>query len=112
VTQVTSRLKAATWVVNVYLHHPALCVQTAAAVDYTSRGHLILGLERFSFVFTKHDTRPWMPTCADIMDQEMSSSVIPAKAGIQFLVNAFALCSRLSNIAPFVPEIHHAQTVP
>jgi alkanesulfonate monooxygenase SsuD/methylene tetrahydromethanopterin reductase-like flavin-dependent oxidoreductase (luciferase family) len=44
VTQVTSRLKAATWVANIYLRHPALCAQTAAALDYTSRGRLILGL--------------------------------------------------------------------
>jgi alkanesulfonate monooxygenase SsuD/methylene tetrahydromethanopterin reductase-like flavin-dependent oxidoreductase (luciferase family) len=44
VTQVTARLKAATWVANIYLRHPALCAQTAVAVDYTSRGRLILGL--------------------------------------------------------------------
>lgn len=40
----TSRLKAATWVANIYLRHPVLCAQTAVAVDYTSRGRLILGL--------------------------------------------------------------------
>ena len=44
VTQVTSRLKAATWVANIYLRHPVLCAQTAIALDYTSRGRLILGL--------------------------------------------------------------------
>lgn len=44
VTQVTTRLKAATWVANIYLRHPALCAQTAVAVDYTSQGRLILGL--------------------------------------------------------------------
>lgn len=44
VTQVTSRLKAATWVANIYLRHPVLCAQTAVAIDCTSRGRLILGL--------------------------------------------------------------------
>jgi alkanesulfonate monooxygenase SsuD/methylene tetrahydromethanopterin reductase-like flavin-dependent oxidoreductase (luciferase family) len=44
VTQVTTRLKAATWVANIYLRHPVLCAQSTIAVDYTSRGRLILGL--------------------------------------------------------------------
>src|SRR5215207_8019601 len=44
VTQATARLKAATWVANIYLRHPTPCAQTAIAVDYTSRGRLILGL--------------------------------------------------------------------
>ena len=44
VLPVTSRLKAASWVANIYLRHPVLCAQTAVAVDYTSRGRFILGL--------------------------------------------------------------------
>ena len=44
VVPVTSRLKAATWVANIYLRHPVLCAQTAVALDYTSQGRLILGL--------------------------------------------------------------------
>jgi len=44
VTQATTRLKAATWVANIYLRHPVLCAQTAVAIDYLSQGRLILGL--------------------------------------------------------------------
>src|SRR5262245_37343948 len=38
-----------------------------------------------------------MPTCAGMTDQETSSSVIPAKVGIQFLVNAFAQSTLVSS---------------
>ncbi len=44
VTQATARLKAATWVANIYLRHPVLCAQTAVAIDYMSQGRLVLGL--------------------------------------------------------------------
>ncbi len=44
VVPVTSRLKAATWVANIYLRHPVVCAQAAVALDYTSRGRFILGL--------------------------------------------------------------------
>lgn len=44
VLSATSKLRAATWVSNIYLRHPLLCAQTAVAIDYTSRGRLILGL--------------------------------------------------------------------
>jgi hypothetical protein len=35
-----------------------------------------------------------MPACASMTDQESSRSVIPTKAGIQFVVNAFAIRSK------------------
>src|SRR5438093_4226530 len=42
--QATSRIKVGTWVANIYLRHPALCAQTAVAIDDVSKGRLILGL--------------------------------------------------------------------
>ncbi len=42
--QATSRIKVGTWIANIYLRHPALCAQTAIAIDDTSHGRLILGL--------------------------------------------------------------------
>ena len=42
--QATSKVKVGTWITNVYLRHPALCAQTAVAIDDTSKGRLILGL--------------------------------------------------------------------
>ncbi len=42
--QATSRIKVGTWIANIYLRHPALCAQTAVAIDDTSKGRLILGL--------------------------------------------------------------------
>ncbi len=42
--QATSKIKVGTWIANVYLRHPALCAQTAVAIDDASRGRLILGL--------------------------------------------------------------------
>ncbi len=42
--QATSKVKVGTWIVNIYLRHPALCAQTAVAIDDTSKGRLILGL--------------------------------------------------------------------
>ncbi len=41
--QATSRIKVGTWIANIYLRHPALCAQTAVAIDDTSKGRLILG---------------------------------------------------------------------
>lgn len=40
----TSRIKVGTWIANIYLRHPALCAQTAVAIDDISKGRLILGL--------------------------------------------------------------------
>jgi alkanesulfonate monooxygenase SsuD/methylene tetrahydromethanopterin reductase-like flavin-dependent oxidoreductase (luciferase family) len=42
--QVTSKVKVGTWIANIYLRHPALCAQTAVAIDDASKGRLILGL--------------------------------------------------------------------
>jgi len=42
--QATSTVKVGTWIANIYLRHPALCAQTAIAIDDTSKGRLILGL--------------------------------------------------------------------
>lgn len=42
--QATSKIKVGTWITNIYLRHPALCAQTAVAIDDTSKGRLILGL--------------------------------------------------------------------
>lgn len=42
--QATSRIKVGTWIANIYLRHPALCAQTAVAIDDVSQGRLILGL--------------------------------------------------------------------
>ncbi|MBM4254944.1 MAG: LLM class flavin-dependent oxidoreductase [Deltaproteobacteria bacterium] len=42
--QATSKVKVGTWIANIYLRHPALCAQTAVAIDDASRGRLILGL--------------------------------------------------------------------
>lgn len=42
--QATSRIKVGSWIANIYLRHPALCAQTAVAIDDTSKGRLILGL--------------------------------------------------------------------
>ncbi len=42
--QATSKIKVGTWIANIYLRHPALCVQTAVAIDDVSKGRLILGL--------------------------------------------------------------------
>ncbi len=42
--QATSKIKIGTWIANIYLRHPALCAQTAVAIDDTSKGRLILGL--------------------------------------------------------------------
>jgi len=42
--QATSKIKVGTWIANIYLRHPALCANTAVAVDDASRGRLILGL--------------------------------------------------------------------
>jgi alkanesulfonate monooxygenase SsuD/methylene tetrahydromethanopterin reductase-like flavin-dependent oxidoreductase (luciferase family) len=42
--QATSKIKVGTWIANIYLRHPALCAQTAVAIDDTSKGRLILGL--------------------------------------------------------------------
>jgi len=42
--QATSKIKVGTWIANIYLRHPALCAQTAVAIDDASRGRLILGL--------------------------------------------------------------------
>lgn len=42
--QATSKVKVGTWIANIYLRHPALCAQTAVAIDDTSKGRLILGL--------------------------------------------------------------------
>ena len=42
--QATARIKVGTWIANIYLRHPALCAQTAVAIDDTSKGRLILGL--------------------------------------------------------------------
>ena len=41
--QATSKIKVGTWIANIYLRHPALCAQTAVAIDDASRGRLILG---------------------------------------------------------------------
>ena len=40
----TSRIKVGTWIANIYLRHPALCAQTAVAIDDVSQGRLLLGL--------------------------------------------------------------------
>jgi alkanesulfonate monooxygenase SsuD/methylene tetrahydromethanopterin reductase-like flavin-dependent oxidoreductase (luciferase family) len=42
--QATTKVKVGTWIANIYLRHPALCAQTAVAIDDTSKGRLILGL--------------------------------------------------------------------
>lgn len=42
--QATSRIKVGTWIANIYLRHPSLCAETAVAIDYASKGRLILGL--------------------------------------------------------------------
>jgi 5,10-methylenetetrahydromethanopterin reductase len=42
--QATSRINVGTWIANIYLRHPALCAQTAVAVDDISKGRLLLGL--------------------------------------------------------------------
>ena len=42
--QATSKIKVGTWIANIYLRHPALCANTAVAVDDASRGRLVLGL--------------------------------------------------------------------
>ena len=42
--QATTKIKVGTWIANIYLRHPALCAQTAVAIDDTSKGRLILGL--------------------------------------------------------------------
>ena len=42
--QATAKNKDGTWIANIYLRHPALCAQTAVAIDDTSKGRLILGL--------------------------------------------------------------------
>jgi alkanesulfonate monooxygenase SsuD/methylene tetrahydromethanopterin reductase-like flavin-dependent oxidoreductase (luciferase family) len=42
--QATSKVKVGTWIANIYLRHPALCAQTAVAIDDISKGRLILGL--------------------------------------------------------------------
>jgi len=42
--QATAKIKVGTWIANIYLRHPALCAQTAVAIDDTSKGRLILGL--------------------------------------------------------------------
>ena len=42
--QATSKIKVGTWIANIYLRHPALCAQTAVAIDDASRGRLVLGL--------------------------------------------------------------------
>jgi alkanesulfonate monooxygenase SsuD/methylene tetrahydromethanopterin reductase-like flavin-dependent oxidoreductase (luciferase family) len=42
--QATARIKVGTWIANVYLRHPALCAQTAVAIDDVSKGRFILGL--------------------------------------------------------------------
>lgn len=42
--QATSKIKVGTWIANIYLRHPALCAQTAVAIDDTSKGRLLLGL--------------------------------------------------------------------
>lgn len=42
--QATSKVKVGTWIANIYLRHPALCAQTAVAIDDTSKGRLVLGL--------------------------------------------------------------------
>jgi len=42
--QVTTKIKVGTWITNIYLRHPALCAQTAVAIDDASKGRLILGL--------------------------------------------------------------------
>jgi alkanesulfonate monooxygenase SsuD/methylene tetrahydromethanopterin reductase-like flavin-dependent oxidoreductase (luciferase family) len=44
VAQATSKIKVGTWIANIYLRHPALCAQTAVAIDDTSKGRLVLGL--------------------------------------------------------------------
>src|SRR5262245_32492782 len=36
--QATSKIKVGTWIANIYLRHPALCAQTAVAIDDTSKG--------------------------------------------------------------------------
>jgi len=35
-----------------------------------------------------------MPACAGMTDEELGSSVIPAEAGIQFVVNPIAIRSK------------------
>ena len=42
--QATAKIKVGTWIANIYLRHPALCAQTAVAIDDASKGRLILGL--------------------------------------------------------------------
>jgi alkanesulfonate monooxygenase SsuD/methylene tetrahydromethanopterin reductase-like flavin-dependent oxidoreductase (luciferase family) len=42
--QASSRIKVGTWIANIYLRHPALCAQTAVAIDDISKGRLLLGL--------------------------------------------------------------------
>lgn len=42
--QATAKVKVGTWIANIYLRHPALCAQTAVAIDATSKGRLLLGL--------------------------------------------------------------------
>ncbi len=42
--QASTNIKVGTWIANIYLRHPALCAQTAVAIDDTSKGRLILGL--------------------------------------------------------------------
>jgi alkanesulfonate monooxygenase SsuD/methylene tetrahydromethanopterin reductase-like flavin-dependent oxidoreductase (luciferase family) len=42
--QATTKIKIGTWIANIYLRHPALCAQTAVAIDDASKGRLILGL--------------------------------------------------------------------
>ncbi len=42
--QASTKIKVGTWIANIYLRHPALCAQTAVAIDDTSKGRLILGL--------------------------------------------------------------------
>lgn len=42
--QATTKIKVGTWIANIYLRHPALCAQTAVAIDDISKGRLILGL--------------------------------------------------------------------
>jgi alkanesulfonate monooxygenase SsuD/methylene tetrahydromethanopterin reductase-like flavin-dependent oxidoreductase (luciferase family) len=42
--QATAKIKVGTWIANIYLRHPALCAQTAVAIDDISKGRLLLGL--------------------------------------------------------------------
>ncbi len=42
--QATTKVKVGAWIANIYLRHPALCAQTAVAIDDASKGRLVLGL--------------------------------------------------------------------